>query len=109
MIKNFNEEDINSCIDFFKDQNLQSDERYAENFIRVKYEAKKGPLLIKNHLSHTGVDKVIVETLLSNYTEKQWIDSAVSALQKNIAMEMILADKMRNFLISRGFYKTHNR
>ena len=43
---------------------------------------QKGPLLIKSHLSHTGVDKVIVETLLSNYTEKQWIDSAVSALQK---------------------------
>ena len=105
LIKNFNEEDINSCIDFFKDQNLQSDERYAENFIRVKYEAKKGPLLIKNHLSHTSVDKVIVETLLSNYTEKQWIDSAVSALQKKYSNGNDNADKMRNFLISRGFYK----
>ena len=105
LIKNFNEEAINSCIDFFKDQNLQSDERYAENFIRVKYEAKKGPLLIKSHLSHTGVDKVIVETLLSNYTEKQWIDSAVSALQKKYSSGNDTADKMRNFLISRGFYK----
>ena len=105
LIKNFNEEDINSCIDFFKDQNLQSDERYAENYIRVKYESKKGPLLIKNHLSHTGVDKSIIETLLSNYTEKQWIDSAVSALQKKYTSVNDVADKMRNFLASRGFYK----
>ena len=75
-------------------------------FLRVKYEAKKGPLLIKSHLSHTGVDKVIVETLLSNYTEKQWIDSAVSALQKKYSNGNDTADKMRNFLISRGFYKT---
>ena len=41
-----------------------------------------------------------------NYTEKQWIDSAVSALQKKYSNGNDTADKMRNFLISRGFYKT---
>ena len=61
--------------------------------------------MIKNHLNHTGVDKVIVETLLSNYTEKQWIDSAVSALKKKYSNGND-TNKMRNFLISRGFYKT---
>ena len=41
LIKNFNEEDINSCIDFFKDQNLQSDERYAENLYVLNVRQKK--------------------------------------------------------------------
>ena len=57
-------------------------------------------------MSHTGVDKVIIDSLLSNYTEKQWTDSAVSALQKKYSNVNNIADKMRNFLTSRGFYKT---
>ena len=102
-IKNYNQADINSCIDVFKNQNLQSDERYAESFVRVKFAARKGPLFIRNHLNHTGVDKSIIDNILSNYTEEQWVNSAVSALVKKYNKTMNNKDKMRNFLISRGF------
>tara|TARA_A100001388_G_C28332105_1_gene294907 strand:+ start:36 stop:491 length:456 start_codon:yes stop_codon:yes gene_type:complete len=103
--KKYNKEDIDSCINLFKKNNLQSDERYAESFIRVKFEAKKGPLLIKNHLSHTGVDKELIDILLSNITEEQWVKNAVSALVKKYSKTIDNKDKMKNFLNSRGFFK----
>ena len=103
--KNYNKEDIDNCIALFIENNLQSDKRYAESFIRVKFDAKKGPLLIRNHLNHTGVDKNLIDVLLSTYTEKQWIDSAVSALVKKYNKVCDNKDKMKNFLNSRGFFK----
>ena len=84
----------NAPSDFFKDQNLQSDERYAESFVRVKFAARKGPLFIRNHRNHTGVDKSIIDNILSNYTEEQWVNSAVSALVKKYNKTMNNKDKM---------------
>ena len=44
--KNYNLEEILACIEDYSNQNLQSDKRYTEDYIRVKFNAGKGPNFI---------------------------------------------------------------
>ena len=48
--KNYNLEDILSRIEDYSKRNLQSDQRYAEDLIRVKFNAGKGPNFIESFL-----------------------------------------------------------
>ena len=54
--KNFNYENFKICINDFCEKDLQSDNRYAESFVRSKYNANKGPNFIIPSLKNKGVD-----------------------------------------------------
>ena len=109
--KNFDKENILSCINEFSEKDLQSDLRYAESFIRSKFNAHKGPSFITASLKANGVDAKIIDDVLRNYSSEDWDTIAKNALEKksiNKSLEpSVCKTKQKLFLSNRGFsYKT---
>lgn len=109
--KNFDKENILSCINEFSEKDLQSDLRYAESFIRSKFNAHKGPNFITASLKANGVDSKIIDDVLRSYTSEDWDTIAKNALEKksiNKSLEpSVCKTKQKLFLSNRGFsYKT---
>ena len=80
--KNYNLEDILSRIEDYSKRNLQSDQRYSEDFIRVKFNAGKGPNFIENFLKSQEISKELIEDGLSQYTQSDWVGQAIKSLRK---------------------------
>ena len=103
--KNYNLEEILACIEDYSNQNLQSDKRYTEDYIRVKFNAGKGPNFIENFLKHQQIPKDLINDALSQYTQSDWVDKAIISLKKkfknNVKDEG--RDKLKSFLSYRGF------
>ena len=83
---------------------LQSDERFAEVFVRSAVERGHGPLKIRAGLRERGVDG---DVALAGLGDNDWCDRAVMAVGKRFGQEMARdrADwaKRARFLASRGF------
>ncbi len=103
--KNYNLEEILACIEDYSNQNLQSDKRYTEDYIRVKFNAGKGPNFIENFLKHQQIPKELIKDGLSQYTQSDWVDRAATSLKKkfknNVKEERL--DKLKSFLSYRGY------
>ena len=103
--KNYNLEEILACIEDYSNQNLQSDKRYTEDYIRVKFNAGKGPNFIENFLKYQQIPKDLINDALSQYTQSDWVDRAIISLKKkfknNVKDES--RDKLKSFLSYRGF------
>ena len=109
--KNFDKENILSCINEFSEKDLQSDLRYAESFIRSKFNAHKGTKFNTASLKANGVDAKIIDDVLRNYSSEDWDTIAKNALEKksiNKSLEpSVCKTKQKLFLSNRGFsYKT---
>jgi len=110
--KKFESGEIKRCIDEFCEKDLQSDKRFAESYVRSKYNANKGPIYIISSLKNKGVEDNLINESLSAYDEEDWQKSAVSALDKKNLSNKIKEgndrkDKQKMFLKQRGFqYKT---
>ena len=110
--KKFESGEIKRCVDEFCEKDLQSDKRFAESYVRSKYNANKGPIYIISSLKNKGIDDNLINKSLSVYNEEDWQKSAMSALDKKKLPNKIKEvngrkDKQKMFLIQRGFqYKT---
>lgn len=98
--KNFNDSTITKVIEIIIKKKYQSDERFANEFINMRFNQGKGPLIINLELKKRGIENIE----LSNY---DWFSLAKKIRERKYSAE-IPKDykemiKQKRFLQSRGF------
>ena len=99
-LKGFDDSIINSSISLLAEQNYQSDERFSEAFILMRYNQGKGPLKIAFELKGRGINKF-------NLTAFDWSKLAkevrIKKFGHDISLDFKDQAKQKRFLQSRGF------
>lgn len=98
--KAFAEDEIAEAINTLVEQGYQSDERFAEAFIRVRHQQGKGPIKIAAELRQRGVEHFDLSVFdffaLAGAVREKKFGSALPDQPKDRA-------KQQRFLLSRGF------
>ena len=99
-LKGFDDADIKHSIDLLIEQKYQSDERFSEAFILMRYNQGKGPVKISSELKKRGIESFD----LSNF---DWFELAKEVREKkfgqNFPLDFKTQAKQKRFLNSRGF------
>ncbi|GIS41539.1 MAG: hypothetical protein Ct9H90mP13_13850 [Pseudomonadota bacterium] len=89
---------------------MQSDERFAEAFLRSRIDKGKGPNIILSELLQRGVDELLVSNVLESISEGQWCEVAYETMNKKLGNESELDYdkqlKLMKFLNNRGFTRS---
>ena len=103
--KGFEQSLVDEILDDLADQNLQSDVRFVEGFVRNRVNNGKGPRKIQAELSGRGVDSELVEQELSQIDAQVWLDSARDIVERKFAPinDPNTKAKALRFLAGRGF------
>jgi len=108
--KKFESNIINIELDKLSNEGLQSDERFAEAFLRSRIEKGKGPNIILSELLQRGVDELLASNVLDSITEGQWCEMAYQTMNKKLGNESELDYdkqlKLMKFLNYRGFTRS---
>jgi regulatory protein len=106
----FDKEELDQALNVLADENLQSDERFAQSFTRERMLRGYGPLRIDSELRQRGVVRNTIEKALANVPREEgicWRELARQALQRKFgdAPPSDVKDKARRlrFLSYRGF------
>ncbi|MDH3608434.1 MAG: recombination regulator RecX [Gammaproteobacteria bacterium] len=104
--KDFTDSEIEEQIEVLIQDGLQSDERYAENYVHMRRKRGYGPLKIKQELQQRGVSSDLVDAFVE-INDKIWLKTACQAYEKKFGANTSdsaneRAKRMR-FLQSRGF------
>ena len=99
-LKGYDEESIDRAITQLAEQNYQSDERFAEAFILMRFNQGKGPVKIASELKLRGISSF-------NLSDFDWFKSAKDIRKKKFG-DLASSDfkeqaKQKRFLQSRGF------
>ncbi len=88
------------------EDNLQSDERFAETFVSARINQGKGPVRIRLELRERGIAASVVDSALEN-ADHDWFESARHVREKKFGTELPAEFKEKarqmRFLQSRGF------
>ena len=99
-IKGFDIDIINNSISKLGQQNYQSDERFAEDFILMRFNQGKGPVRIVSELKMRGINTFDLSAF-------DWFELAKEIRQKKFGNQSSLdykeIAKQKRFLQSRGF------
>jgi regulatory protein len=99
-LKEFDEIEISEAIDLLIKQKFQSDERFTEAFIQMRYNQGKGPIKIAGELRQRGIDNF-------DLSEHDWFGLASSIYQRKyretVEIDYKEKAKRKRFLQSRGF------
>ena len=99
-IKGFDIDVINNSISKLGQQNYQSDERFAEDFILMRFNQGKGPVRIVSELKMRGINTFDLSAF-------DWFELAKEIRQKKFGNQLSLdykeTAKQKRFLQSRGF------
>jgi regulatory protein len=89
-------------------ENLLSDERFAESYVRMSIQKQQGPLKIRAALRDRGVADTLISSELDRHADR-WIDLATGWLQRQHAGPLDFDDRKKYYrrLLSRGF--THDQ
>lgn len=102
----FEEADIQPALERLRDENLQSDQRYLEAYIRFRRNKGFGPLKIEAELYPKGLSSEQVRACLYN-EENDWAELCRQALEKRFPafdkLNLKERAKCERFLIQRGF------
>lgn len=97
---------VESIIARLADQDLQSDQRFAENFVRSTLNRGQGERKIRAGLQSHGIDDGSIAALL-DIDDEQWLRLAAKAAQRRFGESPPEGDielvKRGRFLINRGF------
>ena len=108
--KKFEPNIINTELDKLSNEGLQSDERFAEAFLRSRIDKGKGPNIILSELLQRGVDELLVSNALESISEWQWCEVAYETMNKKLGNESELDYdkqlKLMKFLNNRGFTRS---
>ena len=108
--KKFEPNTINVELDKLSNEGLQSDERFAEAFLRSRIDKGKGPNIILSELLQRGVDELLVSNVLESISEGQWCEVAYETMNKKLGNESELDYdkqlKLMKFLNNRGFTRS---
>jgi len=99
-LKGFDDVDIKDSINLLIEQNYQSDERFSEAFILMRYNQGKGPAIISLELKKRGIESFDLSifdwfNLVKEVREKKF--------GKNLPSDYKTQAKQKRFLKSRGF------
>lgn len=104
---------IGEAIARLAEEGLQSDERFAESYVRQRVERGYGPLRIQRELQERGVEERVAANALKA-SEVDWAQVANQALEKKFGPlvekpPQSMADKARvlRFAAYRGFSREH--
>ena len=99
-VKGFDVETINGSISKLVKKNYQSDERFAEDFILMRFNQGKGPVRIVSELKMKGINTFDLSAF-------DWFELAKEIRQKKFGNQLSLdykeTAKQKRFLQSRGF------
>ena len=99
-LKGFNDIDIKHSIDLLIEQKYQSDERFSEAFIIMRYNQGKGPVIISSELKKRGIESFDLSII-------DWFELAKEVRKKkfgqNLPLDYKTQAKQKRFLQSRGF------
>ena len=100
-----NENEVEDLIQELLDQQFLDDARYAESFVRGKFEFKQwGPIKIKHHLRAQGVDSRIIDEAIQNNIAKAKREQKLRELiEKKTRLDQPDKPRMVRFLQSKGY------
>ena len=99
-LKDFDNTDIKHSINLLIEQKYQSDERFSEAFILMRYNQGKGPVKIASELNKRGIKSFDLSIF-------DWFELAKEVREKkfgqNLPLDFKTQAKQKRFLNSRGF------
>jgi len=99
-LKGFEDVDIKHSINLLIEQKYQSDERFSEAFILMRYNQGKGPVIISSELKNRGIESFDLSIF-------DWLELAKEVREKkfgkNLPSDYKTQAKQKRFLKSRGF------
>jgi regulatory protein len=100
--------DIKKLVFQLEKENLVSDQRFAESFLRSRVQRHQGPLKIKAELRGKGVADAIISDALETMSG-EWAALAAQWLTKYHSGDFSFKDKQKYYrrLVNRGF--THSQ
>lgn len=98
---------IGEVLDQLEDDDLLSDLRFAESYVRMRRDRGYGPLYILSQFGKRGVDPVAMKAALDR-DDEHWVTVAEEALRRKTGPEPRLDSpreklRLQRFLASRGF------
>ncbi len=102
------EERAEDLLEALQEENLLSDERFAESFVRSRVDRFQGPLKIKAALREKGVSDALISAEL-DARSGEWTDLASEWLERQLSgpIDFAMKKKFYRRLASRGF--THSQ
>jgi len=102
--RDFDSQTIDNALISLKDENMQSDDRFTECYIRSKWNKGIGPVRLRRELCEHDIDDEMIDSYLPEY---EWRQLAVEVRQKRFGLPLPdsfeeRAKQMR-FLQYRGF------
>jgi regulatory protein len=99
---------ISTLVQQLAEENLVSDERFVESFLRSRVQRLQGPLKIRAELRGKGIDESLISEALES-PSVSWRELAGQWLDRQQAGELGLKEKQKYYrrLVSRGF--THGQ
>lgn len=100
-----NENEVEDLIQELLDQQFLDDARFAESFVRGKFEFKQwGPIKIKHHLRALGVDsRLIDEAVQNNIAKAKREEKLRELIEKKTRLDQPDKPRMIRFLQSKGY------
>ena len=98
-------DEVNALLDHLAEENLQSDARFVEHFVRSRIARLQGPRKISAELSGRGIEREMIARALEE-SDADWTSLAAEALQRRFdgpGDDMKARAKRQRFLASRGF------
>ena len=98
--KGFDVDVVNNSISKLVEQNYQSDDRFSEEFIQMRFNQGKGPVKIASELKMRGINTFDLSVF-------DWFQLAKEMRQRKFgelsSLDFKETDKQKRFLQSRGF------
>jgi len=99
-LKGFDDVDIKHSVKLLIKEKYQSDERFSEAFILMRYNQGKGPVIISSELKNRGIESFDLSIF-------DWLELAKEVREKkfgkNLPSDYKTQAKQKRFLKSRGF------
>lgn len=106
MRKGYSADEVSAVLDQLNSENLQSDERFTESYIRSRIRTGYGPVKIKLELKQRGITECVVDQYLPTGS-LFWQDKLAEVWNKKFHGEMPYDQKtfsrQTRFLMQRGF------
>ncbi len=105
-IRDFPEDVIESVVSRLTEENLQSDDRFAEAFVNMRRKKGQGPIRILNELQERGVSQALQEEYVDT-RDSVWRETIKQVREKKfgsaVPEEYAQRAKQSRFLQYRGF------
>lgn len=103
------EADIDDCLTWLMEHDLQSDSRFAESFVRSRIQRGQGPRRIQSDLDQRGIHSDLIASAIEEVVEQEdvdWFELAAQVLSRKFSSpprDVKEKARQQRFLAGRGF------